>query len=181
MAPVLASGLKRISTRKCVFVIASLAAESPQESPHRYDEVVSGRSVYEYVGGNSINYVDPTGQCPWCVVAGGAAVGGVAAFVGTKLGGGSWGDAVEAIPGGALGGAAAAALWGVEAVSLAGAALGIVADVGINAGIDAISVAGVISPAHSAPAPNSAPNSAPSSAPNSAAAPNQGNANAACR
>jgi RHS repeat-associated protein len=112
-------------------------------------------SPYAYAGGNPISYADPNGQCPWCVVAAGAAVGGSAAFVGTLWGGGSLGDAVAAIPGGALGGAAAVALAGVEAVTAVGTALGVVADIGINLGMHAIDVATVIAPSSPSSTPNS--------------------------
>jgi len=111
-------------------------------------------STYTYARGNPIISTDPRGQCPWCVVGAGAVVGGAAAFVGTLAGGGSLGDAALAVPGGALGGAAAVALAGVEAVTLAGTALGVAAEIGINLGLHAIDVASVIAPAHSEPMPN---------------------------
>jgi RHS repeat-associated protein len=37
--------------------------------------LMAGNNTYNYVNGNPINYTDPTGQCPWCIV-GAAALGG---------------------------------------------------------------------------------------------------------
>src|SRR6185437_4823359 len=74
--PKLASRPKAESTRGRVFLIRSLAAESPREYAHRYGELASGRlydesdpiglwggsySTYSYVGANPISRVDPQG------------------------------------------------------------------------------------------------------------------------
>ena len=38
--------------------------------------LVDGSAVYRYASGNPMRYSDPTGLCPWCYAAAGAAVGG---------------------------------------------------------------------------------------------------------
>jgi hypothetical protein len=58
----LASGSKRISTRKRVFVHPLLAAESLQENTFACDELAAERGVYAYVGENPTTYTDPSGE-----------------------------------------------------------------------------------------------------------------------
>jgi hypothetical protein len=48
-------------TRSCVFLIAPLAAESHQKNAFPYDDLVSGRGVYAYVGGNPLSRIDRFG------------------------------------------------------------------------------------------------------------------------
>jgi hypothetical protein len=61
----LASGPKPICTRMRVFVAHSLAAESLRKSLTRYDELVSGRTMYAYVGATPLQSVDPLGLLQW--------------------------------------------------------------------------------------------------------------------
>jgi hypothetical protein len=60
----LASGQKRIYAGERAFVLHSLAAELPWKSRSRYDELVSGRTVYTYVGNDPINKTDLSGLAP---------------------------------------------------------------------------------------------------------------------
>lgn len=62
--PKLASGPKRNYAGERAFVLHSLAAELPWKSRSRYDELVSGRTVYTYVGNDPENRVDPSGKDP---------------------------------------------------------------------------------------------------------------------
>jgi hypothetical protein len=59
--PKLASGLKPIYAGERAFVLPSLAAELPWKTRPRYDELVSGRTVYTYVNNDPIDESDPTG------------------------------------------------------------------------------------------------------------------------
>ena len=59
----LASGPKRNYAGECAFVLPSLAAELPWKSRSRYDELVSGRAVYSYVGNDPLGHTDPSGKC----------------------------------------------------------------------------------------------------------------------
>jgi len=53
--------------------------------------LAAGPNVYSYVGGNPVNYVDPSGNCPWCAV--GFAVGVWANIAGQLAqNGGNWGQ-----------------------------------------------------------------------------------------
>jgi hypothetical protein len=54
-------GKKSIHTRNRVFLIAPLAAESPQKNRCPYDALASGATVYAYAGGDPVKYADPTG------------------------------------------------------------------------------------------------------------------------
>jgi RHS repeat-associated protein len=67
---------------------------------------------YGYVGDNPVNWVDPNGYCPWCVLAIAGGVVGAATNVGAQLIGdvasGQWSDPREYVAtaiGGAIGGA----------------------------------------------------------------------------
>ncbi len=59
--PKLASGPKRKLPGERAFVLPSLAAELPWKTAHRYDELVSGRAVYTYVGNDPLDRTDPSG------------------------------------------------------------------------------------------------------------------------
>ena len=61
--PKLASGPTPIYAGDRVFVISSLAAELPWKSRPRYDELVSGGTVYTYVGNDPLDKTDPSGLC----------------------------------------------------------------------------------------------------------------------
>jgi RHS repeat-associated protein len=107
--------------------------------------LAGGVNRFVYVGGNPVGGSDPYGLCgPLCAVVAGAAVGGAAAAVGTWIGGGSFTDGLKAMPGGALGGAVLVIAYGSGGGSAAGALLGVIGDLGINLGTNAIDVAGVI-------------------------------------
>jgi RHS repeat-associated protein len=69
-----------------------------------------GVSTYGYVYSRPVEFIDRSGRNGVSVggaIAAGAIAGGVATFVGTKAGGGTWGDAFGAAPLGAVGGVAA--------------------------------------------------------------------------
>jgi hypothetical protein len=60
--PKLASGPKAIYPGERAFVLQSLAAELPWKNARRYDELVSGRAVYTYVGNDPLDRTDPSGN-----------------------------------------------------------------------------------------------------------------------
>lgn len=73
-------------------------------------------------------------------------MGGVSAFAGTLIGGGSFTDALEAAPGGAVGGVVFVALAGAEAVTAVGVAAAVVVDTGVNAASDAWAASAITGP-----------------------------------
>jgi RHS repeat-associated protein len=112
-----------------------------------------GINSYAYAGGAPVIYVDPSGQCPWCVVVIGGIVGGLAQGITTTINGGTFGQVAEATGVGFLEGAAltlgaitgadiawAGAATTIEGTSAAGALAGEVGGLGLGAGIHSIEV-----------------------------------------
>jgi RHS repeat-associated protein len=108
--------------------------------------LAGGLNPYVYVYNNPVNIIDRDGKNPLLIIAGGAAVGGVGAMIGTKLSGGTWSAAFAAFPGGALSGAAAVTTAMVGGMTAIGVGAGIILDLGITLGLDAIDAASVTEP-----------------------------------
>jgi hypothetical protein len=60
----LASRKNRLDQGEGVFVSGSPTRITPRENGPRYDELASGATVYAYVSGNPLSYVDPLGLAP---------------------------------------------------------------------------------------------------------------------
>ncbi|MEK2645512.1 RHS repeat domain-containing protein [Bdellovibrio sp. BCCA] len=87
-------------------------------------------NLYGYVANNPVSYIDPTGNCPWCI---GAVVGGVASGVSAYLAGG---DVKTIAVSAAVGAVAGAASMGVSAfTSSATAAIAANAVIGGSASV----------------------------------------------
>ncbi|WP_157971405.1 hypothetical protein [Dyella sp. C9] len=74
--PKLASRENRSRQRGAAFVSSAPTRITPRKNGLRYDELVSGATVYAYVGGNPLMRIDPYGLA-WQLVVG----GGVTAIV----------------------------------------------------------------------------------------------------
>lgn len=59
--PECASKQKNIDSRERVFFISAQALEAPSKNALAYDGCTSGAIIYQYVGGNPVNSVDPSG------------------------------------------------------------------------------------------------------------------------
>jgi RHS repeat-associated protein len=100
-----------------------------------------GRNLYVYAGGGPVQYADPSGRCPWCVIGG--AVIGVTVNVGVTLVANGSNVTAKQVGAAAVSGLISGGLGGLAGP--AGGTLALELGLGNSAGLGAVATSGILS------------------------------------